>query len=251
MKLSVCMATRNGGEYLREQLASILKQLQPDDEIIISDDSSTDNTIDIISGFSDGRIRLFKNNTFYDPRSNFENALKNSSGDIIILSDQDDVWLDNKIAVITDLFQKNRAPVYLVVLDADLIDATGAITEKSLFRKINAGKGLVKNIFDNTYVGCCMAFSRTLLEIALPFPKRIPMHDMWLGLLAELFGTVTFVPVKTMLYRRHATGLTDFRLQFQPIVQIKRRLFLTWCLVGRFFSRQRSGNGRGGSYVAH
>ena len=98
---------------------------------------------------------------------------------------------------------------------------------------------IVKNIFNNTYVGCCMAFSRPLLDIALPFPQRIPMHDMWIGLLAELFGTVEFVNVKTMYYRRHAASATDLRFRLQPVLQIKWRLFLTYYLGKRFFSRKR------------
>jgi glycosyltransferase involved in cell wall biosynthesis len=243
LKISVCMATKNGGEFIREQLESILIQMQPDDEIVISDDSSTDSTLDIIAGFTDSRIRLFKNNTFYDPRWNFENALKNSSGDVLILSDQDDVWLDNKIAVIRDIFKGSRSPVHLVVLDAYVCDSTGTIIEDSLFHTIKAGKGVVKNIFDNTYVGCCMAFSRPLLEIALPFPQRIPMHDMWLGLLAELFGTVKFVNVKTMCYRRHAANMTELKFRFQPIIQISRRFFLTYYLGKRFLTRKISGHG--------
>lgn len=240
MKVSVCMATRNGEKYISTQLGSILRQLLPDDEVIISDDSSTDGTVEILSAFSDPRIKLFKDNTFYNPRSNFENALRHSSGDILILSDQDDIWLDNKVAVVRELFQRSGSPVHLVVLDAHLIDASGAVVEESIFRKINAGKGVLKNIYDNTYLGCCMAFSRPLLEIALPFPQRIPMHDMWLGILAELFGTVEFVEVKTMHYRRHPASMTEFRLQFKPVTQIKRRLFLCFHLALRYLARKLS-----------
>jgi len=87
-KISVCMATRNGGRYLRQQLASILTQPGPTDEVIISDDSSTDDTLAIINSMADPRIRLFTNNTFYSPIFNFENALKQATGEIIVLADQ-------------------------------------------------------------------------------------------------------------------------------------------------------------------
>ncbi len=87
-KISVCMATHNGGRYLRQQLESILRQLGPDDEVVISDDSSTDNTLAIINCFADPRICTLTNNTFSSPIFNFENALKHATGEIIVLSDQ-------------------------------------------------------------------------------------------------------------------------------------------------------------------
>jgi hypothetical protein len=79
-----------------------------------------------------------------------------------------------------------------------------------------------------------MAFSRDLLKIALPFPKNIPMHDMWLGLLAELFGTVEFVPEKTIKYRRHGVSVTDLRRRLDMVRQIMRRYHLVTSLLGRF-----------------
>jgi len=234
LKISVCLATRNGEKHIREQLESILLQLHPDDEVIVSDDSSTDRTIEIISQFSDCRIRLFENNTFFSPIFNFENALKHATKEIIVLSDQDDVWLVNKVKVIRERFQQSPSRIHLIVLDGSAVDETGAVIAESIFRKINAGKGVLKNIYDNTYMGCCMAFSRPLLEIALPFPKHIPMHDMWLGLLAELFGTVEFVREQTIKYRKHASSTTGFSRRFMPLTQIRRRLFLAWYLGTRF-----------------
>jgi hypothetical protein len=81
-----------------------------------------------------------------------------------------------------------------------------------------------------------MAFSRELLEYALPFPRRIPMHDVWLGLVAELFGKSEFVPIKTMRYRKHGDSATDFDVKFMPLLQIKRRFFLGWSLASRYLS---------------
>ena len=236
-KISVCMATRNGEKYIKEQLESILKQLNQEDEVVISDDSSNDGTVQIINQFGDERIRFFKNNAFH-PAFNFENALKRATGDIIVLSDQDDIWLDQKISVIRENFLQTSSPFHLVVLDGEIIDANGEVIGKSIFEKINSGGGVLKNLYDNTYLGCCMAFSRQLLDIALPFPKRIPMHDMWLGLLAQLFGTVEFLNVKTIRYRKHSESTTDFRRQFKPILQIKRRIFLAGHLGLRYLERK-------------
>jgi glycosyltransferase involved in cell wall biosynthesis len=235
-KISVCIATRNGEKYIKRQLESILAQLAPDDEVIISDDSSSDSTVAIIKGFSDHRIRLYENNTFFSPIYNLENALKHASGDIIVLSDQDDVWLDNKIAVIVRKLAAVPAGIKLIVLDGHIVDEHEIIIHDSIFEHINSGKGLLKNIYDNTYMGCCMAFSRDLLKIALPFPRNIPMHDMWLGLLAELFGTVEFVREKTIKYRRHGASVTDLRRRLDVVRQIMRRYHLVTSLLGRFLT---------------
>lgn len=232
-KLSVCMATRNGGKYIKRQLESILAQLAPDDEVIISDDSSTDDTVSIIRSFSDPRVHLFENNTFFSPVFNIENALRKASGGIIVLSDQDDVWLENKTAVIRREFSAKREGLKLIMLDGYIVDESESVIRDSVFAHNRSGKGLFKNIYDNTYMGCCMAFSRDLLKIALPFPKHIPMHDMWLGILAELFGEVFFVSERTILYRKHASSVTKLHLQWDIPVQIMRRYHLVTSLLGR------------------
>jgi glycosyltransferase involved in cell wall biosynthesis len=229
------MATRNGEKYIKRQLESILVQLSPNDEIVISDDSSSDKTIDIIKSFADQRILLYENNTFFSPIFNIENALKKASGDIIVLSDQDDVWLDNKIAVIRRAFAGVHAGIKLIVLDGNIVDEHETIMHDSIFEYKSSGKGLLKNIYDNTYMGSCMAFTRDLLKVALPFPRNIPMHDMWLGLLAEIFGTVEFVSDKTILYRRHVASTTNLGFHLDVPVQIKRRYNLVVSLLGRFF----------------
>ena len=97
--ISVCMATHNGGKYIKEQIDSILVQISNEDELIISDDSSTDDTVEIIKKIKDKRIKLFENNKFFSPNLNFENALLHSKGDIIFLSDQDDIWKKDKVKI--------------------------------------------------------------------------------------------------------------------------------------------------------
>ena len=228
------MATRNGETYIKRQLESILTQLTLDDEVIISDDSSSDRTVAIIKGFSDHRIRLYENNKFFSPIYNLENALKHASGEIIVLSDQDDVWMDNKITVIRREFSGSQSGIKLIVLDGYIVDEDEKIIHDSIFERINSGKGLLKNIYDNTYMGCCMAFSQELLKVALPFTRTIPMHDMWLGLLAELFGTVEFIPTKTIKYRRHEATVTDLHRRMDVVRQILRRYHLVTSLLGRF-----------------
>jgi len=231
MKLSVCLASYNGERYLAEQLESIIKQLDETDELIISDDSSTDGTLGIIKSFLDKRVRVFPGNTFYNPIYNFENALKQTTGEVIVLSDQDDVWLDRKLEIIRHRFQNKPTRIYMVVLDGHIIDETGAIIRDSIFETLDSGKGFLRNLKHNTYMGCCLAFSRDLLDIALPFPKQIPMHDSWLGFLSELFGVVEFVPEKTISYRKHQVNRS---LQgFDLSQRIRWRYFLLFNLFKR------------------
>jgi len=228
LKISVCMATRNGEKYLHKQLTSILGQIGPGDEVVVSDDSSTDGTVDIIRDFDDPRIRLLENNTFYSPIYNFENALKHTSGEIIVLADQDDVWLGNKMEVIRQQLVDRRGRPALIVMDGYVIDGEGNRTGQTLFKRKTPKKSILANLFDNTFTGCTLAFTRKLLELALPFPAGIPMHDSWLGLLALRFGEVDIIETKTMEYRRH--GVNVSRWQRNPLVQIRWRACLAYHL---------------------
>lgn len=231
------MATYNGGRWVGEQLGSILQQLHADDEVVVSDDGSTDETLSVIASFRDPRVRVVPGG-FRSAASNFENALRHARGDILTLSDQDDVWLEGRIPLIRERLSVPRTAVHLVALDATITDERGVPTEPSLFRKIHAGPGLLKNIYDNTYVGCCLAFTRELLDVALPFPRGIPMHDMWLGLLAERFGTVEFVNTPLLAYRRHGTNATTMTRRFEPVVQVRRRWNLATNLLRRVIDRR-------------
>lgn len=232
-RLSVCMATYNGEPWVGAQLRSILEQVGPDDEVVVSDDGSTDRTLEVVRSIADPRVRVVPGGPFRDPARNFENALRQAAGDVVALSDQDDVWLPGRVARIRERFAAPHPPVFLLALDGEVTDESGGQLHPSLFRLNGARPGLLKNVYDNSYTGACLAFSRPLLDLALPFPARIPMHDMWLGLLAEIFGGVEFVPGRWMAYRRHDATATSFRREFRPLVQIRRRLNLAWNLARR------------------
>lgn len=219
--ISVCMATYNGEKYIKEQLSSILSQLSEKDEIIVSDDSSTDKTVEIIESFQDKRIKILKKNKFRQPNLNFENALKYSKGDIIFLSDQDDVWVENKVEIILNQLKKYD----LIVSDAFITNEKLNITNESLFSEVNSNRGILKNIIKNTYYGCCMAFKRKVLKKALPFPKTREIgHDLWLGIIADRYFKVKFLKEKLIYFRRHENTLTTIK-------KSKRRLIVK--LLGR------------------
>lgn len=233
--ISVCMATYNGERFIRRQIETILPQLAAGDELVISDDSSTDGTLEIIREYESPCIRIFAGQTFRSPVLNFEFALRQARGDVIVLADQDDVWLENKLSTVRDFFARENVRPALVVMDAEVVDEVEKAIYPSVLGKLNAGPGFWKNLYDNRYLGCCMAFSRDLLERAFPFPRSIPMHDIWLGQLCERVGRTAFLPVVTMKYRKHGGSLTDFKIKFQPFLQVKRRLILAWSLVCRSY----------------
>jgi len=202
---SVCMATYNGERFIIEQLRSILKQISQEDELVISDDGSTDQTISLIESFNDPRIRLFTGNSFRDPIKNFQYALQQCRGDIIFLSDQDDVWMDHKYSTLL-LQLKNYD---LVISDSQIVDEQLNILHPSFFNYFKSGKGIVKNMIKSSYYGSCMAFSRKVLVSSLPFPDTKEIgHDLWIGLVAELKYSVLFYKEPLVKYRRHNNAFT-------------------------------------------
>lgn len=207
MKISVCMATYNGALYVRAQLESILSQLSEKDELIISDDGSTDNTIEIIKGIADSRIRLIFNNGEKGYTNNFENALRHSVGDYIFLSDQDDIWLPGKVNRYLKLFERYD----FVVSDCHIVDAQLNSIKSSHFKLHNVKQGFFRNYLLPRYVGACMAFRRVVLDSALPFPgfQKYIAHDYWLSLIAELKYKVYVLNEPYILYRRHSNNTSN------------------------------------------
>ena len=197
--VSVCMATKNGATFIKEQVASILPQLGPDDEIVVSDDCSSDDTLTILRTFQDSRIRLLESRPEKGINRNFEASLMASKGDFIFLADQDDVWLPGKVNKMTHALKNYD----LVLSDCHLVDDHLQMQKASFFNINKSGKGLFRNLLKNSYMGCCMAFTKRLKDRALPFPADIPMHDCWIGLLAEIYFDVYFMPEILVLHRRH------------------------------------------------
>lgn len=202
--ISVCIATYNGEKYIKEQMSSILCQLNKDDEIIISDDGSKDSTIEILFSFHDSRIKILHNKGEHGFIGNFENALKNAKGDYIFLSDQDDVWMPNKISVVLESLKK----VDLVVHDAELIDGDGNITGKNYYSFLHHSSGFLMNLWQTRFLGCCMAFRKSVLDECLPFPNNVVGHDYWIGMYSLIKYKVLFIPDILLKYRRHGGNVS-------------------------------------------
>lgn len=198
--ISVCIATYNGARYIGEQLASILKQLSAEDEVVVSDDGSTDGTIDIVRSLNDRRIRIVDGPRRHSPTLNFEWALRNAKGEYVFLADQDDVWLEGKVRRCVEEMQECDC----VVSDARVTDSCLNTTSESLFQLMHVRRGRLSNLlWRNGYTGCCMAFKREVLSKALPFPTDIPMHDIWIGNVAAFCGRLRFIDDRLLLFRRH------------------------------------------------
>ena len=234
MSISVALATYNGEKYIAAQLISILNQLTPDDELIVSDNYSTDKTVEVINSLNDKRIKIIyrkreSNNSRVNCYYNFENALKETTGDIIFLADQDDLWSDNKVAVCLKALE-----VYdVVVSDCKVISENGEIILESFFKRRKSGVGFLKNFIANGYIGSCLVFKRKILSVALPFPEKMPMHDILLGTIAELFFKTAFLPEQLVFYREHtnnvsytASGISEFSV----FKKIEFRLEVIWCI---------------------
>jgi len=205
--ISVCMATHNGGKYLREQISSIITQLTENDELIVSDDGSTDDTLEVLHSFNDDRIKIYHYNPpkglpgFRYATLNFENALKYAKGDYIFLADQDDVWKEGKVQVSLDYLEKYD----YVVSDAIVTDANLNVLSDTRFVKeemIHTNRYMAV-LFSTPYQGSCAAFRRNLLSKALPFPKNLQSHDRWIGNVAAFYFKYKIIPEKLIYYRRH------------------------------------------------
>jgi glycosyltransferase involved in cell wall biosynthesis len=208
------MATYNGARYLAEQIKSILDQLEPDDELIICDDSSKDATVEIIRGINDPRIKLSTFDRNAGHVRNFERSLAQATGDYIFLSDQDDVWCPNKRNVLVATLAAD--PEILLAIHAlATIDGDGHelqprlnVWSAKLAGMASRSTFMARQLVRSEVAGCAVAFPRRLLDMALPFPPNTLAHDQWLSIAAPVFGKVVFVDHVLMRYRLHGGNVT-------------------------------------------
>lgn len=210
--ISVCIATYNGEKYLRQQLDSILAQIGKEDEVVISDDSSTDGTLSLIASYHDSRIRLLHHDSstitttfpLDKPTHNFENALMHARGDILFLADQDDVWLPGKVSkMLHALEDADMAMHDCIIVDTELKELS-----PSFFGIMNTTTNAWHNALKSTVLGCCMTMRRCVAESALPFPKTQIAHDLWLAMVADRKFRFTLVREPLLMYRKHGRSMT-------------------------------------------
>lgn len=226
------MATYNGAAFVEEQLRSILAQLGENDEIIVSDDGSTDATVAVIRAVNDPRIRLLPPHEPLGSTRNFYRALDAAQGNIIFLSDQDDVWLPGRV----ERCLKELEKANLVVTDCQVVDESLQVIYPSLFRLYGLREGLWHNLLRCGFYGSLMAMRRSVVERAKPWPKNDELikHDWWLGMVAEKTGTVRFVDDRQyVLYRRHQGTETsvDARLMRRSKRSLKTKIVARLCMA--------------------
>lgn len=231
--ISVCIAIYNGRKYLREQLESIICQLSPDDEVIVSDDGSTDGSLDIIASFKDPRITVYANGGEHGCVGNFSNALDHARGEYIFLADQDDVWLPGKVRTV---MQYLEGGVDLVTHNARLIDGEGKDLGSDYFSRMHDGTGFWINFWKTRFLGCCMCFNRRVLEKSMPIPPKVACHDYWIGMVAARHFNVRFIDDELLLYRRHggnASSSSEQSTESWWYRLVEKRGYLLWKILFR------------------
>lgn len=246
MRVSIALASYNGAAYIAEQLDSFAAQTRPPDEVIVSDDRSADATREIVAAFA-GRapfaVRLLVNHERPGLAGNFSNALEHTTGDLVFLSDQDDVWAPEKLARMTALAEAHPEALCLMN-DAWLADGALVASGRSKLGEIRAA-GLPESAF---VMGCCAALRRELLDFALPVPALMHAHDNWLVGIADQVGRVRRVSEPLQHYRLHGANTSDFFVNRPRVLSRGARL---WQGLRRALARFSSTSGFQGEYRFH
>jgi glycosyltransferase involved in cell wall biosynthesis len=216
MTISVAMCTRNGATHLAAQLHSIFGGSRVPDEIVLSDDASSDGTVTLareLLASSGITHRILANSTALGVTANFEQAVRATTGDLIVLSDQDDVWHPDRLARLE--VELAVGPVLLRHSDARLVDGDGVPLGATLFGRlqvdaadvtaIRAGRAFETYLRRNLATGATTGFRRQLLDDALPFPAEW-VHDEWLAILAAAREAVLLVESAEIDYRLHGAN---------------------------------------------
>lgn len=207
MDISVAMAVYNGEKYIKEQLDSILNQLDINDELVVSVDKSNDTTNDILSEYSKKYSNiLVVPGPCKGVIQNFQNALMHCNNEYIFLCDQDDVWDDNKVKICLNSITKSNKS--LLLHDAFIVDGDLNVVFDSFLKTKGNNKTVLKNIIKNNFIGCCMVIKKDLIDKILPLPLNIPMHDQYIGLVSLLNKEVIFIDDKLIKYRRHGLNVS-------------------------------------------
>ena len=207
MTVSVAMAAYNGEEYISQQIDSILDQLGKEDELIVSINPSTDRTEEIVRQYADldKRVKFFICNAS-GVLKNFENAISESSKDIIMLADQDDIWAKDKLYIVKKRLEDKT--ISGICHGCIYIDSTGELTQQQPEKLETHKVSILEILKKNRVQGSCLAFRSDLKKWILPFPDRIPMHDSWIGLMICKHGVLLYLDEPLLLYRQHEGTVT-------------------------------------------
>ena len=224
MKLSIAMATYNGERFLTLQLRSLMLQDRQPDELVVSDDSSSDATFTILEQLctrTPFKMTVLRNENNLGYAGNFNKALTECTGDLIFLADQDDWWFPEKMAQMAR-WAEEQPDISIFACDAELTDLKLVPSGRSKLGQIKA-LGMPKAAF---VMGCCLAIRREFLDLVLPIPAKALAHDTWLVEIADRFGLVERRGEILQYYRQHGQNTSDFSANTIAAIGPARRTIL-------------------------
>ena len=233
MKVSVALASYNGARFIEEQLRSLAAQTLLPDELIVTDDGSEDQTVDIVLDFARTApfdVKIFRNPKQLGYGHNFGNALARCKGEIIFLCDQDDFWFPQKIKTIIDL--SRAMPDKQLFMNNSII--TDIFLQPTVFTKLDqaVASGHLRDSFAQ---GCCMAIRRQLLEVCQPMPIRVLLHDVWISHISEAFSAKHVIDEPLQYYRRHdknaSQSLSSSLKKISWIDIVSKRVEFYWAAI--------------------
>jgi glycosyltransferase involved in cell wall biosynthesis len=240
-RASICLASYRGGRYVKEQLESILAQLGPDDELVIVDDASPDDTVEQIRTFHDGRIRLIEAAVNQGYVRSFEQAALAAKGQYILLADQDDVWVPGRLELMVSALQASRVV-------ASNFDVLGGGPRPNIPRlrdkdsRRHAANLLGVLVGYRAYYGCGMAFRRDMLPVFTPVPRYVnESHDLWLAICGNLAGSMRHLDESTLLRRIHDDNATPRGWRSLSVI-LRARLMLLRCIAEAALRLRRDGS---------
>ena len=241
MSIDILLSTYNGELYLEEQINSLLKQTFNSWHLLIRDDGSVDNTRKIISKYCElypeKIIEITDNNGNMGASLSFSLLLERSKSKYIMFCDQDDVWLEDKIAITYDeilkLEKQNEDLPLMVFTDLYVVDENLSIVNDSFMADQKLFSDVVNNVYKtlalNIVAGCTMMINETAKKFILPFPKFL-IHDYWIGVNIVHYGKCKYINKKTILYRQHGSNVygaleINFKYFFKKTVRLYKYLY--------------------------
>jgi len=227
MLISVVICTYNGEKYLEEQLRSVMNQSYKNLEIIINDDCSTDNTLELVKTIQkkDDRIKVYQNEKNLGFNKNFEKSLGYVSGELVALCDQDDIWKVEKLQKQYDLLLETNSS--LVYSNSQLIDSDGNDLKKNLFTQLHvhpvSGDTQLGFLFDNCIAGHTILFKKVLIQQIYPLPRTI-FFDRWIGFVASYNASINLIKEPLVYYRQHSSNVTDILRKKKKKKTLKMRI---------------------------
>lgn len=220
-KIDILMATYNGEKYLSEQIDSIIFQTYKNWNLLIRDDGSSDSTFEILKEYEkkDSRIKIISDEKGnLGIVKNFEELLKISDSDLIMFSDQDDVWVENKLELYLSKIKNFINEGFLIHSDAILFSETKEKILKNTFISGKIKKMGLKNIFFNYFVqGATILISKEIKKFILPFSEEVYLHDRYIHIISELFFKRIFIKEPLIYYRQHSNNQIGAKSTFKSL----------------------------------